>query len=153
MSVTVFGRDIEWYVPVLTAVCIGYIICVVDQRHPFEPTRTLALDGPTLNNLLLHVLMYIPSLGWGIFQRSFGVRSFIEAVAVSTLFPWLISLAFLSQGYFIMIAAGTGSQLGGTLFPLRRSIPWIEYGIFVYFVGLVLGIVGRRVHRYISNPT
>lgn len=149
MSVTVFGRDVDWYAPVLAAVCIGYVICVVDQRHPFEPTRTLALNRSGLNNLLLHILMYTPPVGWGVLQRSFDARSFVEGIAVSTLFPWLISLAFLSQGYFIVVS--TGTQTGGALFPLRRSIQWIEYGIFSYLVGLALGIVGRGFHQYIST--
>lgn len=152
MNIEIAGRDIEWYVPILAAVTIGYLICVVDVTNPYEPGGLLSFQRSELSGFLLDLVLFVPPFTLGVLQDSRRLRSLVEWLTVSTLFPWIIWLAVLSRGYHVSHLGGAPrDEIGGPLFPLGYSEGALRWGAALYLAGLLVGTAARTVSRRVRD--
>ena len=154
MSLQIADREIEWYVPIVAAITIGYLISVIDPVSQDQFWGELNLNSLS-EPLYLSAVLYVPPIVWGLFQSPLDPRSVAEGFVVSALYPWLISLSFLAQGYRISLSRRTSVEAQATdpdpLFPLGHSELYFKHGIAYYVVALVLGTIGRAVYRRVSD--
>lgn len=150
MSLHVAGREIEWYVPILAAITIGYLINVIDPVSFYQLRGELNINSLS-EPLYLSAILYVQPIVWGLFQSPLDPRSVAEGFVVSALYPWLISLSFLAQGYRISIGLGRATTEPDPFFPLGYSESWLWQGVAYYVVALLLGTIGRAVYRRLSD--
>jgi hypothetical protein len=150
VSLRIADREIEWYVPILAGITIGYLISVIDPIGLRQLRGELNINSLS-EPLYLSAVLYVPPIVWGLFQSPLERRSVAEGFVVSALYPWLISLSFLAQGYRISVALGGSTTNPDPFFPLGHSEVYLRRGIAGYVLALVLGTVARTVYRRVTD--
>lgn len=152
MSIDIANHEIRWYAPIIAAITIGYLICVVDVTNPYEVGGFLAFQRSQFSRFLLDLMLFVPPFAGGALQNSRDLRMLAKWLAVSVLSPWIIWLAVLSRGYHVSHLGGPPrSEIGGPLFPFSYSEGILRWGLALYFSGLVVGTAGRMAYRRVKD--
>jgi hypothetical protein len=152
MSLHVADREIEWYVPILAGITVGYLVFVIDVTNPYEAGGLLAFQRSDLSGFLLDLVLFVPPFAVGALQRSRDLRTLTKWLLVSVLSSWLVWLAVLSRGYYVLHLAGPSrSEVGGPLFPFSHGDGMLRWGVALYLAGLLVGVAGRTLYRRVSD--
>jgi hypothetical protein len=152
MTLHVADREIEWYVPIIAGITVGYLVFVIDVTNPYEAGGLLAFQRSELSGLLLDLVLFVPPFAGGALQRSRDLRTLGKWLVVSVLSPWFVWLAVLSRGYHLLALGGPSrSEVGGPLFPFSHGDGMLRWGVALYLAGLLVGTAGRTVFRRVSD--
>lgn len=152
MSLRIADREIEWYVPILAGITVGYLVFVIDVTNPYEAGGLLAFQRSELSGFLLDLVLFVPPLAGGALQHSRDFRTLAKWLVVSVLSPWFVWLAVLSRGYHLLALGGPSrSEIGGPLFPFSYSERMLRWGVALYLAGLLVGTAGRALYRRITD--
>lgn len=152
MTLQIADREIEWYVPILAGITVGYLVFVIDVTNPYEAGGLLAFQRSDLSGFLLHLVLYVPPFAAGALQHSRDLRTLTKWLPVSVLSSWFVWLAVLSRGYYLLYLGGPSrSEIGGPLFPFSHGDGMLRWGVALYLAGLLVGAAGSALYRRVSD--
>lgn len=152
MSLHVADREIEWYVPIVAAITIGYLVFVIDVTSPYEAGGLLAFQRSDLSGLLLDLVLFVPPFAIGTLQHSRDLRTLGKWLVVSVLSPRFVWLAVLSRGYYLLYLDGPSrSEIGGPLFPFSHGDGMLRWGS--HSTSPVSSSARPEAHSTAASPT